>query len=136
MQLPQPMLQVLDSFMMALHLGVIAINLFAWWPRQTRRLHRVMLGLTLFSWLVCGAFYGWGYCFLTDWHWRLKRAAGETSLPHSFPQYVLRSLGLELPPLLIDSITASLLISVVLISAWQIYCERRRQSSVDKNTGI
>jgi hypothetical protein len=47
------------------------------------------MSATLFSWLVLGLKYGLGYCFLTDWHWDIKRKLGETDLPASFVKYFL-----------------------------------------------
>lgn len=65
---------------------------------RTRRWHLVSVGVTIFSWLGMGIWYGLGYCVLTDWHWQIKRAIGETDLPHSFLIYLfndIMGLGLE-----------------------------------------
>ena len=51
---------------------------------KTRKLHLISLGLTTFSWLVPGIWYGFGYCFLTDRHWEIKEKFGQTGLPASF----------------------------------------------------
>jgi hypothetical protein len=47
------------------------------------------MSITLFSWLALGLKYSIGYCFLTDWHWEVKRKLGETDLPASFIKYFL-----------------------------------------------
>lgn len=48
--------------------------------------------LTLGSWVIPGFFYGFGYCFLTDWHWNVKWHLGEENLPDSFIKYALDNL--------------------------------------------
>jgi uncharacterized membrane protein YeiH len=52
----------LDYFFIAFHSALIIFNLFAWIPRFTRRWNLISLGLTAFSWLGLGLFYGIGYC--------------------------------------------------------------------------
>ena len=64
--------------------------------------------------------YGWGYCPLTDWHWQVKRALGETGLPASWVKYYLdRITGISWDTALVDALVigsalAALLLSVVL----------------------
>lgn len=123
----QLMLFLIDQLLLILHLLVIFINVLGWWPRRTRPLQRWTLLLTGFSWLGCGAFYGWGYCFLTDWHWDIKRARGELDIPRSFLQYVLQKyLGVYLPNNLVDTIAATVLVLVLLITILQIFRARFR----------
>ncbi len=122
------LLLALDWLLLGLHLFVIAINAWGWWPRRTRRLQRWTLLLTAFSWLGCGAFYGWGYCFLTDWHWDIKRARGETELPHSFLQYILQHyLDVYLPNSWVDGVAAGVLTIAVFITLYQLIAEKYRQ---------
>ncbi len=91
------MLQALDFFLFVVHCFVIGFNLTGWIWVRTRRWHLVSVGLTVFSWLVMGIWYGLGYCALTDWHWQVKRALGETNLPSSFLIYFFNDiLGLGL----------------------------------------
>ncbi len=80
------MLLVFDIFFHVLHLGVIGFNMLGWIFRRTRRMHLIFVGLTLGSWLVLGIWYGLGYCFLTDWHWRILAARGRTQLPSSYTE--------------------------------------------------
>ena len=92
------MLQILDVLLFMAHCIVIGFNLTGWIWRRTRRWHLISIGLTIFSWLGMGIWYGLGYCVLTDWHWQVKLALGETDLPHSFLIYLfndIMSLGLE-----------------------------------------
>lgn len=83
------MLELLDSVLLCLHLLIIFFNLFGWVWIRTRKIHFWVMLTTLFSWLVLGIKYGLGYCFLTDWHWEVKRKLGETNLPASFVKYFL-----------------------------------------------
>jgi hypothetical protein len=80
-------LQIWDFLLVIAHLAVIVFNLFAWIFPKTRRWHLIVAALTLGSWLLLGIWYGLGYCFLTDWHWQVKRKLGETNLPDSFVKY-------------------------------------------------
>jgi hypothetical protein len=123
-------LRALDLGLMSLHLLVIAINVFGWILPSTRRLQRWVLSLTSLSWLGLGAWMGWGYCFLTDWHWDIKRALGEGPLPASYIQYILRHhLGLHVPDRWVDAATAAVFGLLVLITLLQLWQERRSPSA-------
>ncbi len=119
------MLQWLDVLLESLHWGVIAINLLGWIPRRTRRLHWVMVNLTALSWLGLGAWYGWGYCFLTDWHWEVKRRLGIDELPPSFIHYALDRWGIPYHPAMVDGAVA-IVFGVVWGVAWWQWWRRRR----------
>lgn len=123
------MLEALDYALMGFHLLIIGINLFGWiWPR-TRRLQRGLLFLTSLSWIGLGAFYGLGYCFLTDWHWSIKRQLGELALPPSFIQYVLHNqLGFNFPDLWVDVGTAVVFGLLLLITGGQMLYGKRPKS--------
>ncbi len=83
------MLKLLDLLFLWLHIVIILFNLFGWIWIRTRKWHFWLMIATIFSWLVLGLRYGLGYCFLTDWHWDIKRKLGETNLPNSFVKYFL-----------------------------------------------
>lgn len=99
------MLVFLDILFTIIHLGVIFFNLLGWIWKRTRKLHMAMILLTLASWFLLGIKYGFGYCFLTDWHWNVKRQLGEYNLPNSFVQYVFEELGLSIVPATTDFMT-------------------------------
>ncbi len=80
-------LKILDVVLDILHAGLIVFTGVGWIFRQTRKWHLFTLGLILFSWIVLGFFYGWGYCIMTDWHWSIKTQLGESNLPASFISY-------------------------------------------------
>jgi len=110
-------LQVLDVLLFAAHCFVIGFNLIGWIWACTRRWHLASVGLTVFSWLVMGIWYGLGYCALTDWHWQIKRELGETNLPNSFLTYLFNDvIGLELEASLISWGAGITLIIVIILS--------------------
>ncbi len=78
-------LQILNAFFFAFHTALMLFNLLGWLFPRTRKLHLLCLGLTAFSWFVLGWWYGWGYCFCTDWHWQVRAALG---LPNPSASYV------------------------------------------------
>lgn len=70
-------LAVLRLLDLLFHLGHIAVILFSalgWLVPAARPLHLALQALVMFSWFGLGSFKGWTYCFLTDLHWRVKRA--------------------------------------------------------------
>lgn len=133
------LLLALDSLLFTFHLLVIGVNVFGWIPQRTRAWQRYTLLLTTLSWLGLGYFYGLGYCFLTDWHWDIKRQLGEQNVPSSFIQYILRQkLGWQVPDLTVDLATGSVFALLLIITVGQILQDYRRKSkaepsSLDKN---
>ncbi|MFS4460528.1 DUF2784 family protein [Bdellovibrio sp. HCB2-146] len=108
-------LHVLDYFLHILHFAVIISNLFLWWFPSTLKTSQITIVGTLISWLVCGYFYGWGYCFLTDWQWQVKDKLGEENLPYSYITYLLHKLGIyAIDPRLVDNIVAVLMIVAII----------------------
>ena len=118
------MLETLDYLMDIIHIGVILANCFFWMFPKLRRLHRVILGLTAFSWLALGSFYGLGYCFLTDWHWQIKGKLGEQHLPHSYISYLIEKLGFSDPgEPYVSVLTGAVFASIVIITLIQLKAE-------------
>lgn len=124
------MLQFLDILFTGLHLCVIAFNLFAWMWKKTRKAHLVVAGSTLLSWFLLGIWYGWGYCFITDWQWRVKEKLGETNLPASFVKYFADKItGKDFPPSLIDNITLYSFLAAILISVYFNFFRKEKKLS-------
>jgi hypothetical protein len=114
------MLEIKDVLYTILHYLVIGLNVLLWIPKRTRTLHLIAISATLFSWIVLGFWSGFGYCFLTDWHWDVKRLLGEQNLPGSFIHYQLVNvLGLTIDPKVTDWVTAVVFVLVILIALWQ-----------------
>ena len=99
------MLEALDVLFHILHLSIILINLTFWMSFRTLKIAQATVSLTLVSWLGFGFFYGFGYCFLTDWQWQVKEKLGQTNLPASYIKYVLDLItGMNWNPELVDRI--------------------------------
>ena len=113
------MLEFLDNLFLWLHIVIIIFNLFGWIWIKTRKWHFWLMVTTIFSWLVLGLKYGMGYCFLTDWHWDVKRKLGETNLPASFVKYFLDEYtSLHISATNVDLITGISFGLVVLIAVY------------------
>ncbi len=108
-------LDILDFFFEIFHIVFILWNLFALWFKKLRIYHFIGLNITLFSWIILGFWFGFGYCFLTDFHWQIKIQKGVKDLPVSFIDYLLRKMGLIFPSDTID-------LAVVLITVALYFC--------------
>lgn len=74
-----------------LHSGMVLFVLLGWIWRPLLTAHRSLLIVIWLSWIGLGWLVGYyGYCILTDYHWQLGRAMGDTDLPPSYIEYLLR----------------------------------------------
>lgn len=114
------MLHALDIFFVVFHTTLTLFNLFGWAYWRTRSANLITLGLTAGSWVGLGLFYGFGYCPLTDWHWRVLYRLGERDLPRSYITYLIeRVLGVSPDPVAVNwgavvGLSGALAVSVVL----------------------
>ena len=114
------MFNVLDIFFVAFHSVLILFNMLGWIWIKTRKINLITLLLTGASWFILGIFYGWGYCPLTDWHWKVLYELGEVQLPNSYIQYLINRLtGINITGHHADIVTVvvyfvSLFISLIL----------------------
>lgn len=91
------MLPLMNVVFLVGHTLLIFFNLFGWAFRRIRNLHLLCLIATLFSWIVMGAWYGYGYCLCTDWHFQIRRAMGLDDNVSSYLQLISRlCFGVEL----------------------------------------
>jgi len=106
----------LNIFFLVFHSALILFNTFGWIWRRTRRWNLATLGLTGFSWFVLGIWYGWGYCFCTDWHWQVRRHLGYHDNSNSYIHFLLLKItGIDFPIQVVDITTVAVfLISVVM----------------------
>src|SRR5260221_11843210 len=81
-------LAALDWLLTALHALVLLAFVLLWIPRRTARLHGWLVALTALSWLGLGFYKGFGYCILTDLHWRGEGARGGEGLSEAFSKDV------------------------------------------------
>lgn len=113
------MYAALDVLLTAAHFALVLFNLAGWMFRRTRRLHLAVISLTLLSWFGLGIWYGWGYCPLTEWHWQVKQARGETGLPASYVKYYLdKWSGTAWDPVAVDATVAVAAVCAWLVSLW------------------
>ncbi|MYB06375.1 MAG: DUF2784 domain-containing protein [Gemmatimonadetes bacterium] len=119
-----------DILFVVLHTALIGFNVLGWAWRRTRRFHLVTIGATLLSWFGLGAVYGWGYCPLTDWHWRIKLMLGETDLPGSWIKYYLdRITGLDWSPMVVDWLVVGTALGALGLSVVLNLRDRRRSGA-------
>lgn len=108
---------LLDFLLTLLHLLIIGFNLFGWIWQSTRKLHFYLMMATIFSWVVLGFWFGFGYCPVTDWQWQVKAKLGERDLPNSFIKYFADKLtGMDISSTLIDTATAVSFGLVIIVS--------------------
>jgi hypothetical protein len=86
------MLKLLDLFFTIFHILLILFNLFGWIYKKTLQLNLITLTLTACSWSVLGIFYGFGYCPLTAWHFKILEKMGKSNLPDSYIKYLVDSI--------------------------------------------
>lgn len=108
---------LLDHLLTLIHTVLVLFIISGWAFRRTRKIHLIVVGVTLFAWLVIGFVMGTiGYCPLTDWHWDVKRSLGEYDLPSSFIKYMVdRIFNINSGKLFVDAVTGlGMFMSVVL----------------------
>lgn len=105
------MLEYLDIFFHVFHLSIIIINVTFWMSFRTLVFAQISMILTLISWVGFGYFYGFGYCFLTDWQWQIKEKLGESNLPASYVKLVVdRTFAVDVNSTLVDQWTIGILV--------------------------
>ncbi len=123
------MLEVLDVIFHFIHVSIIIIAVTFWMSYRTLRLAQVILILIVISWVGFGFFYGFGYCFITEWHWKIKENLGQSDLPSSYIKFAMdRLTGKDWNSILVERITFSgLLFS---IAGCVIQTVRKRKSAI------
>jgi len=98
------MLLFLDWFFTIFHLAITLFNVSGWIFRKTRFINLIFLLLTAFSWFVLGMRYGYGYCPLTDWHWKVLRELQVQGLPNSYIKFMIdRIFGSDVNAVMVDN---------------------------------
>lgn len=71
------------------------------------------------SWVLLGFWKGWGYCFLTDWHYRVLHRLGESEMPSSYIAYLIKKITGWLPDNeLVNWFTVGLAVLAFVCSLW------------------
>ena len=108
------MLDVLDVAFFVFHTAWIGFNCVGWAWRLTRRWHLATVLVTLVSWFGLGAWYGWGYCPCTDWHWAIRERLGHQD-PPSYIQLLVSTLtGFDIT---LEVANASALVTLIVVTA-------------------
>lgn len=110
---------LIHYFFVVSHVVIIVFTLAGWAFAKTRKAHLALLLVTLFSWLILGIWYGYGYCFWTDWHWQIQQKMGRRDMPDSFVKFALDSLsGRDWDPGTVAVITVLALLTVLCLSVY------------------
>ena len=111
--------EIANYFFFIFHVALIFFNLFGWIPKKLRKWNLVTLSLTAFSWFALGIFYGFGYCFLTDWHWQVREKLGYSTVSNSYIHFLIMELtGISLEENLVDTFTAIFFFSAFALSIY------------------
>jgi hypothetical protein len=98
--------KIANTFFFAFHVTLIIFNLFGWIPKNLRKWNLITLALTAFSWFVLGILYGFGYCFLTDWHWQVREKLGYSTDSNSYIHFLITELtGISIQEKVVDIFT-------------------------------
>jgi hypothetical protein len=102
--LTEPALSALDAAFFVVHSIWIGFICVGWAWKRTRRAHLAAVVVTALSWFGLGAWFGWGYCPMTDWHWQVRERLGHQD-PRSYVQLLVRVVtGIELTPGTADAV--------------------------------
>ncbi len=122
-----PALHFLNYFFFIFHTVLIFFNLFGWLFKKTRKLHLFTLLATLFSWIVLGFSKGFGYCFLTDWHYEVLRKLGKTDMPNSYIAFLVENFTGWLPDAdLVEILTLVFTLIALICSVWVNFRDRKK----------
>ena len=120
------LLKFLDILLTFTHFALIGFNLFGWIWRKTRKAHLITVAGTAFSWFVLGIWFGWGYCPITDWQWKVKEKLGEINLPNSFIKYYADKIsGKNIDPVIVDSLTFISFLVVIVLTVYLNFFKRK-----------
>ena len=115
----EAILKILDVFFFGFHSVLILFNVFGWIMPRWRLMNLIALSLTAFSWFILGIWYGWGYCFCTDWHWQVREMLGYHDMSSSYIHFLLlKSTKLDLSVSLVDTGTVIVFFSAFVISIY------------------
>ncbi|MGA9269720.1 MAG: DUF2784 domain-containing protein [Lutimonas sp.] len=130
----ETLLKIIDLFFFGFHTILILFNLFGWLIPRWRLANFITLSLTAFSWFVLGIWYGWGYCFCTDWHWQVREMLGYQNMSSSYIHFlILKITGIDFPKDLVDSFTVILFFSAFAISAYLNFRKWRGRNSTSNH---
>ncbi len=119
--------QFLNIFFFVFHTVFILFVLFGWIWKKARAFHLGALVLTAFSWFGLGIFYGFGYCFCTDWHWNVRHRLGYPEMPRSYVKFLILTVtGWDLNDGLVDAVTVAVFLGVFALAVCLAIAKRRK----------
>jgi hypothetical protein len=111
-------LKLLDVLFHLAHIVVILFSALGWLYPPARPAQLCLQGLILFSWFGLGIRKGWTYCFLTDLHWRVKRALHQPDPGESYVKLLAdRIAGREVDQQLLWKATVAVFFATTVLSA-------------------
>lgn len=121
-------LHFIDYFFFVFHTILTLFNVFGWIIPRWRLANLITLSLTAFSWFVLGIWYGFGYCPLTYWHWKVRQLLGYTDYSNSYVHFlILKITGVNFSEHFVDAATVIVFFSAYFIS---IYFALKRKYSI------
>lgn len=123
--------QLLNIFFFVFHTVLMLFNCFGWVWKKTRRWNLVTLLLTAGSWFIIGIWYGWGYCFCTDWHWTIREKMGLSDQSNSYVHFLLLKLtGINFRKDLVDTVTLIVFFVALGLSSWLNIVDYRKNRQI------
>ncbi|MDH3349261.1 MAG: DUF2784 family protein [Desulfobulbaceae bacterium] len=114
-------LKLLNIFFHIIHLSIIFFFLFGWLVEKTRFLHFILSILILLSWYGLGAFFGFGYCIVTDIQWKIKRRLKQEPATEFYVKYMIDKVtGLDTNQNFINGMTTYIYYGIMLIAIFLI----------------
>ncbi|KAA9035947.1 DUF2784 domain-containing protein [Ginsengibacter hankyongi] len=108
----------LNIFFFVFHTIFTLFNIVGWIFQKTRKLHLITISLTAFSWFFLGIWYGWGYCFCTDWHWTVRQRLGYKDHSNSYIHFLILKLsGINLNEQMVENATLVIFLLCFILSA-------------------
>lgn len=123
--------QIANVFFFVFHILFILFNLFGWLKTPLRKWNLFTLSLTAFSWFVLGVFYGFGYCFLTDWHWLVRERLGYAIESDSYIHFLIITLtNFSISAYWVDALTAFFFFAALSTSVVLNWRDRKKKIKV------
>jgi len=124
------LLHIGDIFFLFFHTAFTIFNLIGWAFKKTRKWHLLTIALTAFSWFFLGIWYGWGYCFCTDWHWNIRELLNNPIKYNSYIQFLAYELsGIEFKKQLVDNIVLIAFLLALSLSIYTNYANYKKNAN-------
>lgn len=119
--------EVANYAFIVFHVALILFNLFGWISKRLRKWNLISLSLTAFSWFALGIFYGFGYCFLTDWHWQVRDKLGYSTESNSYIHFLITEVtNITIGENVVDTLTAIFFFTAFALSIYTNVRTRRQ----------